>query len=73
MKYLYIYLLLICIIFYFAYHNSIIYDRNKETFTPHIRRFYRPHLRNARLYTEGMYNKTNEYLNKFLRKSGLRK
>jgi hypothetical protein len=73
MKYLYIYILLIFIILYFSYHNSLENTINKEQFTPYFRRLYRPHLRNARLYTEGMYNKTNEYMSRFLRKTGLKK
>ena len=69
MKYLPIYLLLICVILFFSYYNSLIYK--KENFTPHIRRFYRPYVRNARIYKENFYNKTKEHFHRFLRKTGL--
>jgi hypothetical protein len=68
MNYIPIYLLLIFIILFFSYYNSLNYE--KENFTPHIRRFYRPHLRNARLYTENFYNNWKGYFHRSLRKSG---
>lgn len=67
MKYLPIYILLICIILFFSYYNSF----NTENFTPHIRRFYRPYLRNTRIYRDNFYNKMREHFHRFLRKTGL--
>jgi hypothetical protein len=69
MKYLPIYILLICIILFFSYYNS--FNTDKENFTPHIRRFYRPYLRNTRIYTDNFYNKMREHFHRFLRKTGL--
>ena len=69
MKYLPIYILLICIILFFSYYNS--FYKEKEHFTPHIRRFYRPYLRNTRIYRDNFYNKMKEQFHRFLRKSGL--
>jgi hypothetical protein len=70
MNYLPIYLLLIFIILFFSYYNSLNYEKEKENFTPHIRRFYRPHLRNARIFTENFYNNWKGYFHRSLRKSG---
>jgi len=70
MKYLPIYILLICIILFFSYYNSFNREE-KENFTPHIRRFYRPYLRNTRIYRDNFYNKMREHFHRFLRKTGL--
>lgn len=73
MKYLPIYILLICIILFFSYYNSFNRedDKEKENFTPYIRRFYRPYLRNTRIYSDNFYNKMKEHFHRFLRKTGL--
>ena len=74
MNYLYIYLLLISIILFFSYYNSIhATAAGEEGFTPHIRRFYRPYVRKARMYTEGFYSTIQNHMNRILRKTGLRK
>ena len=74
MNHIYIYILLICIIFFFAYYNSIKEsEKTQENFTPHIKRFYRPYLRHARLFTEGFYNNLNGHMNRLMRKTGLLK
>ena len=68
MKYLYYYIFFIVVILLFSYINSI---HEPEGFTPAIRQFYRPYFRNARLYSEKMYDK---YVNPFtnsLRKRGI--
>jgi hypothetical protein len=39
--------------------------------TKKIKESYRPYLRNARLYSEDFYNNTNNYINRFFRKTGL--
>ena len=72
MGYIYIYILLICIIIFFAYYNSL-HSQIQENFTPHIKRFYRPYLRHARLFTEGFYSHLNGHMNRFMRKTGLLK
>lgn len=69
MKYIFIYLLLICIILFFSYYNSI----HHEAFTPHIRRLYRPYVRHARKLTESFYNQSNQHINRILRNTGLKK
>lgn len=58
MKYLlYIYFLIFTILF-FAYINSINYE--KESFTPLVR----PLIRNTRLVAEGFYDKATDNVNK---------
>ena len=69
MKPLYIYILLFILIMvslYFLFKNKY-----NEPFTPHIRQMYRPHIRNARIYTEGFYNKHKNNVHLFLRKFGI--
>jgi hypothetical protein len=68
MKYfIYIFLLIIIIVF-FAYVNSL---HNIESFTPKIREFYRPILRNTRIMGEGFYNKTSTNISNLFRKFGI--
>jgi hypothetical protein len=70
MKYIYFYyILLLSIIFFFAYLNSR--HVNKENFTPYIRQMYRPYVRRARILTESFYDRTNEHVGRVLRKTGL--
>ena len=56
---------LLLIILLFSWINS---SNNIENFTPGIRQFYRPIIRNTRLITEGFYNKTTTNISNFLRK-----
>jgi hypothetical protein len=68
MKYLHYYIFFVVVILLFSYINSM---HHPEGFTPAIRQFYRPYVRNARVYSEKMYNK---YVNPFtnsLRKRGI--
>ena len=44
---------------------------NKELFTPRIREMYRPHLRNARIYSEGLIGKKRDDFNRLYRQLGL--
>ena len=69
MKYLYIYLGLIFIILFFAYKNSQI-SLQKESFHPYSRQWYRPVIRNTRLYSNEWYNKIKEKMDRFWRKIG---
>jgi hypothetical protein len=76
MKYILYYLFFILIVFIFAYINSIHipdenHDEKKEGFTPAIRKIYRPHLRNLRIGTEGLYNKSRLYATNLFRKLGI--
>jgi hypothetical protein len=67
MNYL-MYCFLIIVIIFFSYINSLqIY----ENFTPNIREFYRPIIRNARLVGEGVYDKSSSNLNNLFRKFGI--
>lgn len=71
MKYLSIYLGLIIIILFFAYKNSqISIPVNKESFHPYIRQWYRPVIRNTRIYSNEWYNKITEKIGRFWRKNG---
>ena len=54
-NHVFLYLFFILIIVMCSYYNSSNYH---EGFTPHLRKIYRPYLRNTRIYTEGFYNKT---------------
>jgi hypothetical protein len=56
---------LILIVIFFAYVNSM---HKKESFTPNIREFYRPIIRNTRLISEGFYNNTTSSVSNLLRK-----
>jgi len=72
MKYSYIYLFLIVIILFFSFKNSST-PIKKEAFHPYIRQWYRPIVRNTRIYSNSWYNKINESINIFLRKTLLLK
>jgi len=56
---------LILIVIFFAYVNSM---HSVESFTPNIREFYRPIIRNTRLTSEGFYNNTTSSVSNILRK-----
>jgi len=64
--------LYICFLFLivvsFAYVNSL---HSVEKFTPYIRKIYRPHVRNVRVYSEGFYNKTTTHISNLFRKFGI--
>ena len=56
------------IVIIFAYINSL---HNVENFTPKINEMYRPYVRNARIISEGFYNKTNSNISNLFRKFGI--
>lgn len=62
-------LLYICFLFLiiggFAFINS---SPQVENFTPKIRAFYRPIVRNTRIAGEGFYNKTSSNMSNLFRK-----
>jgi len=60
--------LLLCIICTFAFINS---SPPIENFTPKIRSFYRPIVRNTRIASEGFYNKTSSSIHNLFRKFGI--
>jgi hypothetical protein len=68
MKYFLYYCLFVVIILIFSYINSL---HNVEQFTPKIREFYRPIIRNTRLIGEGFYNKTSSNISNLFRKFGI--
>lgn len=59
---------LFLIIVIFAYINSL---HTVESFTPKIKEFYRPYVRNARIIGEGFYNKSNSNISNLFRKFGI--
>jgi hypothetical protein len=65
-------LLYICFLFLiigsFAFINS---SPQVENFTPKIRAFYRPIVRNTRIVGEGFYNKTSSNMSNLFRKFGI--
>ena len=52
----------------FAYVNSL---NSVENFTPEIRKLYRPHIRQARVYSEGFYDKSTTDISNLFRKFGI--
>ena len=56
------------IIFVFSYLNSL---RDIEEFTPGVRAFYRPIVRQTRIVGEGFYNKTSSNISNLFRKFGI--
>ena len=70
------YLIFIIIIVFFAYINSKKEkekekEKETESFTPSMRALYRPHLRNARVITEGLYNRHSSNVSNICRKFGI--
>jgi len=65
-------LLYICLMWFiiigFAYFNTL---QNVEQFTPNIRAFYRPIVRNTRIVGEGFYNKASTNISNLFRKFGI--
>ena len=72
MKYFIYNFFLIIIVLFFAYINTQqeVYQE-KEAFTPKIRELYRPHLRNARIISEGLYNNHSTNISNLFRKVGI--
>ena len=65
--YNYILFFLIVVSLYILYISY----KNNEGFTPYIREMYRPYIRNARIYTEGFYDKNKNNITSILRKYGI--
>lgn len=64
-------LLLFLIIVLFLILYFIITNNVEEGFTPKIREFYRPFIRNARIYSSNFHNKYKTSVTNFFRKTGL--
>jgi hypothetical protein len=62
-----IYVLMFAIVLFFSYIGS----RTKEPFVPHIRKMYRPYMRNARVMSEGFHSQTKTKIESFVRRFGL--
>ena len=56
------------IVLIFAYINSM---HISETFTPNIKQFYRPYIRNTRIISENFYNKHTNNIQNLFRKFGI--
>jgi len=67
MKYILYYFLFIAIVITFAYINSI---PKKEPFTPNIRGYYRPIIRNTRLAAESFKTKATNSFDSFKKRLG---
>ena len=68
MKYFLYNCFFIFIVIAFAYFNSL---PNVEKFTPGIKSLYRPIVRNARVASEGFYNKSSSNISNLFRKFGI--
>ena len=74
MKYFIYNCFFIVIVLFFAYINTK-QEKEKETekeaFTPGINGFVRPHIRNARNFSEGFYQKHTSNISNLFRKFGI--
>ena len=68
MKYLIYYCFFSIIVLIFAYFNSL---QDVENFTPKLREMYRPYVRNARIFGEGIYDKQKNNISNLFRKFGI--
>jgi len=65
----YNYIFLCLIILFSLYDGTISFQ--KESFTPGIKRFYRPYIRKTRFFAEGFMNTTKNNMARFFRQMGL--
>ena len=76
-QFLFLFLFLYIIGYLYNYSNTSVEPFYVKGFKididspPKLKEAYRPYLRKARLYSENYFNDTNNYVNKFLRKTGL--
>ena len=70
MKYFIYNCFFIVIVLFFAFINSK-QEKEKEAFTPGINGFVRPHIRNARNFSEGFYQKHTSNISNLFRKTGI--
>lgn len=70
MKYFIYICIFLIIISFFAYIN-ITSENNQEAFTPKMREMYRPYVRDARIISEGFYEKNKSDISNLFRKFGI--
>ena len=63
--------LIIIFILYYIYNNYYNYYNSTENFTPKIRELYRPYVRDARIISEGFYEKNKCDISNLFRKFGI--
>ena len=61
---------MIVILFVMSGYNTYMAS-SKESFTPYLRKLYRPHIRNVRLTMEEFVDKRSTYLQNILRRIGI--
>jgi hypothetical protein len=74
MKYLLNNCVFLLIVIIFDYVNANYESKHineKEAFTPKMRELYRPYVRNARIITEGFYEKNKSDISNLFRKFGI--
>jgi hypothetical protein len=85
LKHIVVFLLLIIVFYIFFYIINYLYNYSFSSVEPFslpgikieiepptkMKEAYRPYLRKARLYSEEFFNDSNNYVTRFLRKSGL--
>jgi len=62
--------LIIIFILYYIYNHYYNND-NTENFTPKMREMYRPYVRDARIISEGFYEKNKSDISNLFRKFGI--
>jgi hypothetical protein len=70
MKYFIYNCFFLIIILFFAYNNTM-YQHKQEAFTPKFREMYRPYVRDARIISEGFYEKNKSDISNLFRKFGI--
>jgi len=63
-------IIIFLIALYFIY-NYVVNNYISESFTPGIRKLYRPHIRNIRITSEGFYGTHKNKVQNFLKRVGL--
>jgi hypothetical protein len=71
LKYYFVFSIIIVFFAYINSKNENEKENEKESFTPSMRALYRPHLRNARVITEGLYNRHSSNISNICRKFGI--
>ena len=71
LKYYFVFSIIIVFFAYINSKNEKEIENEKESFTPSMRALYRPHLRNARVITEGLYNRHSSNVSNICRKFGI--
>lgn len=64
-----LFFILFCMFVLFFIFSSV--ESSKESFTPGLRKIYRPYIRSGRIYTEKIYNNLSNRLRVILSKLGV--